>query len=246
MEYKKQIVAFDAANIINLSLVMFLLSYTLFSILNIFVFDFRSAVTGKFFIDLIVVIALGFLFVIVHELLHALGFIIFGKAKPSDIKFGVVPKHGMVYCSCKKPMPKKAYMLALIFPVILTGLIPIIFVTIWGNLIWIFLFAVMVSGGAGDLMMFKSLTKYDKDQLIMDHPNAPAYYLLYPKGQEPEGFVEATPEQEQFLIEQMKTSPFEGENKKKNLALKILKILFFLAASVIVLTVVGVILFLSR
>ena len=99
-------------------------------------------------------------------------------------KFGVVPKHGMVYCSCKSQC-LKAYMLALIFPVILTGLIPIIFVTIWKPHLD-FLFAVMVSGER-DLMMLRA-DKIRQGQLIMDHPNAPLI-LIISKGQEPEGFV---------------------------------------------------------
>lgn len=245
MEYKKQIVAFDAAKIINLSLVVFLLSLTIFSVLNIFVFGFSPPITGKYFIDVIVIIALGFALVIIHEIIHALGFVIFGKAKFNQIKFGIVPKHGMVYCTCKKPMTAQAYILALTFPVVLTGVIPIILVSIWGNLFWVFLFAILVSGGAGDLIMLNAVRKLPKHQLILDHPKAPAFYLVYQKGNEPEGFEEATPEQEQILLDEMKTSPFEGNNKKKNLGLKIMKVLLFLALSVIILAIVGVILILS-
>ncbi|MFW5779839.1 MAG: DUF3267 domain-containing protein [Bacillota bacterium] len=245
MEYKKQIVAFDAAKIINFSLVIFLLSLTVFSVLNIFVFGFNPPISGNYFVDVIIIVGLGFALIILHELIHALGFIIFGKAKPKDIKFGIVPKHGMVYCTCNKPMRARAYLLSLIFPVILTGIIPLILVSIWGNLFWIFLFAILVSGGAGDFAMLNEIKKYPKDQLIMDHPKALAFYLVYKKGNEPQDFEEATFEQEQKLLDQMKTSPFEGENKKKNLGLKIMKILLFLALSVIILAIVGVILILS-
>lgn len=242
MNYKKQIVKFDTAKMINLSLVMFILPMIGGILLNILVFGGGKPVTGKLYIDTILVVILTVVFVIVHELIHAIGFIIFGKAKKGEVSFGILPKQGMVYCSCNKPMEAKNYLLALIFPIIITGIIPFIFVVIYANFIWVFMFAVLISGGAGDLIMFNEVRKRDAKQLIIDHPKAPAYYLVYESGKEPEDFVEATQEMEEEMAKEVTTSPFKGKNSKKSLGYKIIKIIIFLGISFLVLLVIGLVL----
>lgn len=243
MNYKKQLIKFDTAKIINLSLLMFLIPLIISSLLNILVFG-SNKTTGIWYVDFIIYVISGVMLIVLHELLHALGFIVFGKASTKEVKFGVAPKQGMVFCTCSKPMPAKAYLLALVIPVIVTGIIPLIIVTIVGNFFWIVLFSIMVSGGAGDLVMLNRVRKHNKEQLIMDHPKAPAYYLVYEQGKEPADFVEATEEMEKQIEEEMNTSPFEGENSKKSVGLKVLKILLFLSLSCIVLGIIGILLLL--
>ena len=48
----------------------------------------------------------------------------------------------------------------------------------------------MISGSAGDVMMFYQLARLKKVKLILDHPKAPAFYALYAEDDLPEDFVE--------------------------------------------------------
>lgn len=244
MNYKKQLVKFDTAKMINLSIIMFIVPFVALSLLNLFVFGSKSVTTGMWYLDIIIWVVLVFLLVIIHEGLHAVGFLLFGKAKKADISFGIVPKQGMVYCTCKKPMTSKMYLLALILPIVVTGIIPIIIVTIFGNVSLILLFSVMISGGAGDVIMLNQVRKLTKEQLIMDHPKAPAYYLVYEQGKEPNDFVEVTEEMEKEVLEELNKSPFEGKNSKNSLGLKILKILLFISISIIAMAIIGILLML--
>ena len=76
--------------------------------------------------------------------------------------------------------------------------------------------------------MFSSLLKHDKKQLILDHAQAPAYYLVYPENELPETFVEVTETQEEELLEEMK-KPNQGS---RNNMLKILAVMIFLVLAV--------------
>ncbi|HHT83726.1 MAG: DUF3267 domain-containing protein [Christensenellales bacterium] len=242
MEISKQLVKFDTVKIINFSLILFLVPLVLGLALNIFVFDAPKPATGVYYLDAVIIVFVCVALIFMHEGLHALGFMLFGKAKPKDIKFGLAPKQGMLYCACSKPMTASSYMGALILPVLVTGIIPFVIVTVLGNFMWVILFSVMISGGAGDFVMFDSVRKLKPSQLIMDHPKAPAYYLIYEKGREPKDFTEVTQEQEREIEEQMKVSPFSGKNAKKSWAMKLFKVLLFLSLSVIALAIIGILL----
>jgi hypothetical protein len=241
MEYKKQLVVFDSAKIINFSLILLLISLAVCLPINLIFFK-NPPITGNIFFELLIIMALLIALTGIHELLHAAGFIIFGKASIKEVRFGMAPKQGMLYCACAKPMSARAYAMALIAPVIITGFIPLIIATFLGNFVWVLLFASLVSGGAGDIIMFGSVIKLPPKQLISDHPEAPAYYLMYKEGEQPADFAEVTEEVEQQIRQQAKKSPFEGENKNKSLAQKLFRIILFLAGGASVMAIIGVVL----
>lgn len=228
MNYKKQLVRFDINTIVTVSFIMFLAPLIIFGFINLLATGNPLLLTGKVYWDIIITLAMLAVLLVVHEFIHALGAIMTGKCSVKDIKFGVNLKQAMLYCHIKKPLSVGAYRFAIILPLIITGIIPLIISTIWGNIFMVLLFCFMVSGGAGDIIMFFSLTAYDKNTLILDHASAPAFYLLYEEGKEPANFVECTEEMEDSLLEDMKKNPYATNNgKKKNLNIKILLIAIF-------------------
>ncbi|WP_293904833.1 DUF3267 domain-containing protein [Sphingobacterium sp. UBA5670] len=70
----------------------------------------------------------------VHELIHGVVFAIFAKNGFKSIKFGVVWKMLTPYAHCKEPLPVRAYILGVIMPFILLGLLPGIYAIFSGNL----------------------------------------------------------------------------------------------------------------
>lgn len=210
-------------------------------ILNAAVFKNKQALTGNLGLDFLIAILVFIATLFAHEGLHALGFILFGKSGLKDIKFGVAIKQGMVYCTTKKPLTARAYSAALILPFIITGVIPFILSAVLGNIILVLVFSFAVSGAAGDLVMLSHASKLNKDQLILDHPKAPAYYLVYEEGNEPEGFYEVTDGEEAELENEMKASPFK-QNANKSWGMKSFRIIIFMMIAVAVLFTIGVIL----
>lgn len=126
--------------------------------------DFEFVSLWRFYISILI----GVIF---HEALHAIGFIIFGKAKLKDIKFGVIWKHITPYAHCKVPLKVNAYRIALLLPVILTGIIPLIIALSIGNGLLFSVSVFLIAGGLGDWIIFRKLEKYPHTSLIADHPS---------------------------------------------------------------------------
>lgn len=228
MNYKKQLKSFNLNTIMTTSFLMFIVPFVVFAIIN-FALKRQLLLTDKVYLDVIISIVMLAALLVFHELIHALGAILFGKLSVKDIKFGANLKQAMLYCHMKKPMKVNAYRASILLPVIVTGIIPLIISAIFGNIFLVAVFSLMVSGGAADIIMFFSLAQIDKDTLVEDHPKAPAYYLLYKEGSEPKDFVECTKEMEEELIEIMQKKPvFNAKN-----TLKILLIAIFLALVVL-------------
>lgn len=220
--YKRELKAFNMILLNVLSLGMLVVSLLIFILLNKFVFkrgyaplipisNFGLAMLT----DILILIAIYIVLLILHELIHGFGFIVFCKAKRSDISFGVKLSKGYAYCSNKKPMTRNGYRLAIILPMIITGLIPAIICAIFFDVKWVILFAAAFSGGSGDIAMFISTLQYSKDKMFLDHPSAPAYYVYHKIDELPKNFVEATPDIEKALIDGVRPVQQEVTAKKK-------------------------------
>lgn len=126
---------------------------------------------------LIVIIGCPLLFAM-HEVIHAIAFFLAG-VPIKYIRFGVIPKKFMLYCSVSQKVTPKAYSLSLIMPFIFLGIIPWALSMIFLNWKYSFLFAILISGSCGDLMMLTELLKYKNVKFVEDHPSLPAFYLLF-------------------------------------------------------------------
>lgn len=241
MDYKKQLYRFDTTKVNNLALYIFLISFLISMLLNFLVAKRPLLITNKVYLDIIMIIAIFIVGLAMHEGIHAVSAMIFGKCSIKDIKFGVNFVQGMLYCHIEKPITAKIYKLMLLLPAIITGLIPLIIVTFLGNIFLVIVFCMLLCGASADIIMFMSLNKLDNSTLIMDHPLAPAFYALYESDKLPDGFVEATTDEEEKLLKDMKTSPMATKDgKKKNGMLKTLSILIFLSLAVLIIFIIGI------
>jgi hypothetical protein len=108
--------------------------------------------------------------VVLHELIHGVIFAMYAKNGFRAVKFGFSKTMGSFYCHCKDPLKVKYYRRAGIAPLIVLGLIPLIFAMITG-VHWIKTFGLLLSiGGFGDLLIWIKLLKFDSDLNIRDHP----------------------------------------------------------------------------
>ena len=241
MNYKKQVRLFNIRKINAISMSMFIASLVLFAMINIFATDNIKngyLVTPYVWLDIIIAVVILLVGLIVHEGLHALMAIIVGKNKPSDIKFGINIKQGILYCHAQKPLTKSAYLIVLITPIIVTAVIPIIISTIFSNAIFISAFAFLFAGGAGDLVMFFDVCKnVDKKAVIFDHEKSAGYYVAYKEGEEPEGFAESTEQDESKILGEMVRK--NDEFSQKTSWIKIVAIVIFLIIIVLMLYILA-------
>lgn len=110
--------------------------------------------------------------IIVHELIHGITFALFAKEHLRSISFGFIVQYLTPYCTCKEPLKKSEYLLSVLMPTILLGIIPCLVSIFNGSSILFVLGAFMIIGGGGDILISLKLLRnpYNKDAIYIDHP----------------------------------------------------------------------------
>lgn len=86
--------------------------------------------------------------IVVHELLHGVGFVVFGGARWSDLKLGVMWKFLTPYATCGAPLSVSAYRWTCALPGIMLGLVPVL-LGIATRSLDVAAFGALFLGGAG-------------------------------------------------------------------------------------------------
>lgn len=105
---------------------------------------------------------------VVHELLHGIGWMIGGKCKWTQIEFGISSL--FPYCYCKKPLSNKQYLVGVIMPLILLGFGTTILAILFEKLSLLVLAVINMILCGGDFIIIFNLRNTTKQSLIIDHP----------------------------------------------------------------------------
>jgi len=100
-------------------------------------------------------------YMILHELLHALGYIVNG-AKSEKITFGMELEKGVLYCLCKQDVSRKNILNASMYPLFFIGIVTFVVSIIFKMPLLLLLSVINISGAAGDIMYFIFISKLDK------------------------------------------------------------------------------------
>jgi hypothetical protein len=109
--------------------------------------------------------------IVVHELIHALGFIFVGKVPRKAVKIGIYWKALAPYAHCREPMTAFAYRISVMLPGLLLGVVPGIlgvavgfgWLVLWG--------AAMTVAAGGDLAVLLAVRSVPGEALVRDHPS---------------------------------------------------------------------------
>lgn len=93
------------------------------------------------------------LWLMLHEVLHGIGFGIFKNVSISNITFGMALEKGVFYCMCKQAIDKKVILTSLLFPVTIIGLITLIIGMIVNSYVLVLLSILNITGSIGDIVM---------------------------------------------------------------------------------------------
>ncbi|WP_026690900.1 DUF3267 domain-containing protein [Alteribacter aurantiacus] len=104
----------------------------------------------------------------IHELIHALGYVYVGKARWTDVKFGILWKQLMPYAHCKVPMRIEHYRIAVLAPIVL-GVAPLGYAFLFGNYLFFMVGTIMTLTSLGDVLIIRSLRTYQKGVYVQDH-----------------------------------------------------------------------------
>lgn len=115
---------------------------------------------------------------ILHEVIHALTFIIVGKVPKRKIKFGIILKYLTPYAYCSQVISISTYRTALLLPTIILGIIPIISGFLFKNFLLLLIGDFMLIGGFGDLLIIWNTRKLKKGTRVLDHDKKVGCYIV--------------------------------------------------------------------
>ncbi|MHA2611597.1 MAG: DUF3267 domain-containing protein [bacterium JZ-2024 1] len=110
---------------------------------------------------------------VAHELLHAVGFLAFGRIPRRAIKFGVHWSWQVImpYCTCSVPVPAYIYRIAVLLPGIVLGVLPALLGIILKEANMTFWGALMFAGAGGDFTILWLIRSVPASALVRDHPS---------------------------------------------------------------------------
>ena len=127
----------------------------------------------SFYIMFLAIIAVS---VVVHELLHGIGWAISSGKGWTVVRFNINAM--MPSCACKVALKKETYLIGVLAPFVFLGLGSILFVFVYpGTVSLLTMMVNFVAAGADLLIAFHVLK--EKSCLIADHPTEAGYIAFY-------------------------------------------------------------------
>ena len=120
--------------------------------------------------DLIYIVILLIVFGLVHEGLHALALVIWGRVGPKDMKFGFSWRGLCPYYHCKLPITVKVYRITALFPLIILGGLCIMLLLVFPSIWFAAVTGGVIAASVGDIWVFCKLRGFDRECLVKDHP----------------------------------------------------------------------------
>lgn len=118
-------------------------------------------------------VALFFVLIVVHELIHGLSWAPFAENHWKDVEFGFMKQYLTPYCTCAVPLGKGAYIFGALMPLILLGILPMIAGILTGSLGFLLLGVIMADAAAGDILIVWKILRYRSEAntiVYIDHP----------------------------------------------------------------------------
>ena len=133
--------------------------------------------SGFFYIDMNGFM-LMILWLILHEIIHMIGFMSSKDVKKENITTGMFLEKGIFYCMCKQEIPKKVILFSLLLPLTTIGIITLILGYIFSSSLLVFLSVINISGCIGDIMMTIFMLKLPKDIKYLDLDDPTSFTII--------------------------------------------------------------------
>ena len=137
------------------------------------------------------------LYLMLHELLHGIGYLIGGTDR-SNIIYGIALEKGILYAMANQELTKKNILISLQMPFVVIGVITYIIGALISNSLLVLLSIINITGAIMDIMMFIYIMKLNSD-------------TTYSESGEPDEFVLITSDK----LEKKKSAFFKIVNIKK-------------------------------
>ncbi|MEE3343629.1 MAG: DUF3267 domain-containing protein [Bacilli bacterium] len=148
--------------------VLNILSIILFVIVGGIIFFIERHDNYVLELDVIGFIILIFVWLIVHELLHAVGFMIFKEVKKTNLTFGMFLEKGIFYVMCKQNIGRRVILTSLCFPIVIIGFITLIIGMSINSFMLVYLSIMNIVASIGDIVMIIYFIKAPRDIIYLD------------------------------------------------------------------------------
>ncbi len=119
-----------------------------------------------------------FLWLVIHEILHGIGFSLFKEVDKRNITFGAALEKGVLYCMCKQNIHKKVILVSLAFPVTIIGVLTLI-IGMWLNQFeLVFLSILNIVSSIGDIVMIIYFLKAPNDIIYLDLDDCTSFTVV--------------------------------------------------------------------
>ena len=131
--------------------------------------------------DYLIALALAIPFLVIHEPLHGLAAVLYGRVHWRDLQFSMRWKAGGAMCHIKVPITVKAARITGIAPLILTAPITLVILLLYPSRVTAMLAAFTVAVCIGDIFMLYRLQGFDANLLFVDHPSVCGFDIYQPE-----------------------------------------------------------------
>ena len=140
-----------------------------------------SSINYTFAVErLLITFVLVFGYLMLHEILHSIGYYIYG-AKYKNIVYGIELEKGIFYCLCKQNINKKNIMNSLMFPLFYIGIVTYIVSFILDSSYLLILSIFNISGCVGDIFTFLFMLKLDDDIEVSEFDDTTSFGIYSDK-----------------------------------------------------------------
>lgn len=115
--------------------------------------------------------------IVLHEMCHLIGFVLFGRVPLRTLKYGLNLKMGVAYATTTELLPNSVMRKALLLPFWVTGVVPALLGFWLESPMLVLLGAWLIAGAVGDFAMYAGLLKYPKHCLVKDDETYPRLHL---------------------------------------------------------------------
>ena len=106
-------------------------------------------------------------------MIHGACWVTFSPGRFKDIEFGVLKPTFSPYCTCLVPLKKGQYIVGVMMPGLLLGVIPFVVSIIIANPFMLLIADTMIAAATGDMMILGKIIGYRSsasEVMYMDHP----------------------------------------------------------------------------
>jgi hypothetical protein len=128
-------------------------------------------------LDVIVFLALLIASIVVHEFIHGLTWVVFGKKNFSAVKFDMHWKTLTPYAHFKEPIEVNLYRLGGFMPGFILGILFFIASLILGNSYLLWFSMIQTAAASGDWLILWILRTVKRGTLVEDHPSRVGCYV---------------------------------------------------------------------